>query len=157
MNELLLQALATFSAKLTDNDKLAAKFEPESGQPDDKLDQSYKCSKTGGEYTDGAGHVVKGFSVFSADIARYGEVIDGFTDWHGKYEAAVPPFAALVVRPKDDVRETHSTLYRLSQLKVKCCPTPAGKCCPPRPHACLARIYLDAGLDQRCRILSHSL
>ena len=101
MDELLLQALATFSAKLKDNDALYAIFEPEKGEPDDNLDQAYKMSKAGGEYTDGAGAVVKGVSVFSADIARYGDVIDGITDYHGKYEAAFPPFAALVVRPKN--------------------------------------------------------
>ena len=69
-----------------------------------------------GSYTDGDGALISGFEVFnqdttqevvdgkmhgSASLASYGKVIAGITDFHGKDQAAIPPFAALIVQPKD--------------------------------------------------------
>lgn len=60
-------------------------------------------------YKDEQGHVISGVSVFNkntehtASLAEYGEVIDGITDFHGEFQpAAFPPFAALIVQPKED-------------------------------------------------------
>ena len=117
----LLQALATVCAKLSDP-KLNAEFTPKVAPENDMLDQPYELSKQGGEYTGDAGwcpffvagKLISGYDIFNHDItptdtadgtaslAEYGEVIDGFTDFHGEFEPAYPPFAALIVQPKDD-------------------------------------------------------
>ena len=144
------------------------------------LDQPYELIKKGGEYTDDAGEVISGVSIFNKDtkttasIAEYGEVIDGITDFHAEFQAAFPPFAALIVQPKDEmeVRTPTRSPHPVSELCLvllrecrpsprlsrfptvrECFPPPAG----PHPHPRLARIYHDAGLHQRCRVLAHSL
>jgi len=72
----------------------------------------------------------------SASLASYGTVIDGFTDFHGEDQAAIPPFAALIVQPKVDetifswraVRQAvRSTIPQpgppaRSRLLKECCP-----------------------------------
>ena len=121
----LVQTLATVCAKLYDH-SLFTVFKPVGDAPvNDKLEQPYKLVKVGGEYneggtytggvyTDGEGARVSGYEIFnkvskgyptegaSASIASYGTVIDGFTDFHGEDQAAIPPFAALIVQPKDE-------------------------------------------------------
>ena len=119
----LVQTLATVCAKLYDH-SLFTVFEPVDAPVNGKLEQPYKLVKVGGEYneggtytggvyTDGEGARVSGYEIFnkvskgyptegaSASIASYGTVIDGFTDFHGEDQAAIPPFAALIVQPKD--------------------------------------------------------
>jgi len=93
---LLFQALATVCGTLM-SDELDAIFKPvpEDAEPDDKLDQPYQLKKRGGWTVDGE----SAMDVFKSKLASYGTVIDGITDWHGEYEAAVPPFAALIVQP----------------------------------------------------------
>ena len=124
----VLQALATVCAKLYD-DALFAAWTPTDGKPiDDQLAQAYELSKPGGQYklggkydtgkdgkpayTNGTGDVVEGVEIFNnstldgtygtASLASYGKVVGGFTDFHGKDQAAIPPFAALIVQPNDE-------------------------------------------------------
>ena len=104
----LLQTLATVCQKLYD-EELYTSFKPkDGGESNEKLDQPYELIKKGGEYTDDAGEVISGVSIFNKDtkttasIAEYGKVIDGITDFHGEFQAAFPPFAALIVQPKDE-------------------------------------------------------
>ena len=120
----LVQTLATVCAKLYDH-SLFTVFEPVDAPVNDKLEQPYKLVKAGGEYneggtyadgvyTNGPGALVSGYEIFNKDtspeahprgsssIASYGTVIDGFTDFHGEDQAAIPPFAALIVQPKDE-------------------------------------------------------
>mgnify|MGYP001409222593 CR=1 FL=1 len=114
----LVQTLATVCAKLYDH-SLFTVFEPVDAPVNGKLEQPYKLVKAGGEYkeggtyadgvyTNGEGALVSKYEIFnknikggSASIASYGTVIDGFTDFHGEDQAAIPPFAALIVQPKD--------------------------------------------------------
>ena len=157
--------------------------DPVNGLQANELDQLYELSKPGGQYspkggtyytgkdgkaayTNGTGDVIKGSDVFNhltkageyESLAQYGTVIDGITDFHGVDQAAFPPFAALVVQPKDETEvrsllpEDPSTRPPLPTER-ECCPPPAG----PHPHPRLAWICHGAGLDQRCRVLSHSL
>jgi hypothetical protein len=151
----LLQTLATVCQKLYD-DKLYAEFKPKDGESNDMLDQPYKLFKKGGEYTDEQGHVISGVSVFNnttekaASLAEFGEVKDGITDFHGEFQAAFPPFAALIVQPKDDpkavrapITQSHppenalppfSSPTQLREGGVRLCV--AG----PHPHPRLARV-----------------
>ena len=121
----IVQTLATVCQKIYDP-ALFTVFEPKDGEPDDQLNQSYEvvtksgAYKEGGvysaddsSYTGGEGALVSGYDIFNKDttqvvegkkcgsqsLAEYGTVIDGFTDFHG--EAWTPPFAALIVQPKD--------------------------------------------------------
>jgi len=126
----LLQALATVCAKLYDPALFAAWTPEDPKQPDNTaLDQAYVQSKPGGQYreggeytknggyTNGAEALVEGIQIFNKDttqerggkdyggtpsLAEYGEAADGFTDFHGKDQAAIPPFAAVVVKPNDE-------------------------------------------------------
>ena len=42
--------------------------------------------------------------LFREALKPYGAVMDGSVlDWHGKSEAAIPPFVALVVKPENGV------------------------------------------------------
>ena len=110
----LLRTLATVCNKLYD-EKLYAEFKPKDGESNNKLDQPYEVIK-GGEYKDNG---ISGYDIFnqdtkhkdtahdtkdkgSASLAEFGEVIDGITDFHGDFQPAFPPFAALIVQPKDD-------------------------------------------------------
>eukprot|EP00964_Phaeocystis_antarctica_P075077 scaffold46291_cov67-Phaeocystis_antarctica.AAC.6 len=178
----VVQTLATVCNKLYDP-ALFTVFKPKNGEPDDQLDQPYEmvtksgAYKEGGvysaddsSYTGGDGALVSGYDIFNKDttqvvegktcgsqsLAEYGTVIDGFTDFLG--EAWTPPFAALIVQPKDkkEVRASYPkpprTLPR-PPAERECCAPPAG----PHPHPRLARIYHDNGLGQRCRGHSHSL
>ena len=104
----LLQMLATVCQKLYD-EKLYAVLKPKDGaETNDMLDQPYTLFKKGGEYEDDTGKVISGYHIFNnnteltASLAEYGEVIDGITDFHDKFQPALPPFAALIVQPKDD-------------------------------------------------------
>ena len=110
----LLQALATVCAKLYDP-KLNAEFTPKVPPENDMLDQPYELSKKGGEYTvkpaikGGEDKVIKGHDIFNYDtddypsLAEYGKVIHhSFTDFHGEFGPASPPFAFLVAQPKAD-------------------------------------------------------
>ena len=124
----LVQTLATVCGKLHDH-SLYTVFKPADGsEPNKKLEQPYKLVKAGGEYkeggnytadgvyTNGKGALVSGYDVFNKDttqvvggkshgtasLASYGTVIDGFTDFHGEDQAAIPPFAALIVQPKNE-------------------------------------------------------
>ena len=95
----LLQTLATICVTI-DDPKLKAKYEPAKGPVDDNLDQPYKV-------TDGG---VGALDAFKSSLEPYGTVLDdSITDWHDELEAAIPPFAALVVQPKDEteVRTLH--------------------------------------------------
>ena len=171
----LLQTLATVCQKLYD-EKLYTSFKPKGGgESNEKLDQPFELIKKGGEYTDKAGDVISGVSIFNkgtettASIAEYGEVIDGITDFHGEFQAAFPPFAALIVQPKDETAVRSPTRghppclvvermllpppFLVSQLERVLSASVAG----PHPHPRLARVCHSVRLDQRCRVLSHSL
>ena len=190
----LVQTLATVCAKLYDP-ALYAAWTPADGKPiDDKLAQPYELSKEGGQYspkggtyhtgkdgkaayTNGTGDVIKGSDVFNhltkageyESLAQYGTVIDGITDFHRESQAFFPPFAALIVQPKDkkEVRArssrspprphpssllASSTVPRLPAER-ECCTPPAG----PYPHPRLARIYHVVRLGQRHGVLALSL
>ena len=180
----LLQTLATVCEKLYD-EKLHAEFKPKDGaESNEMLDQPYELSKKGGEYTDN-GHVISGYDIFNhntegntgtASLAEFGKVIDGFTDFHGEFQPAFPPFAALIVQPKDDPKAVRAPIIRshphsLVDKRMLCPPpflvshaTERGCVCAvrlcvagPHPHPRLARVYHGVRLDQRCRVLSHSL
>ena len=146
VEEPIVQTLATVCAKLYD-EALNAAWKPTDGsEPDKFLAQPYKLSKEGGQYkeggeytadgyTEGEGDLVSGYHVFNKDttvkgktcgyasLASYGTVIDGFTDFHGMNQAAIPPFAALVVQPNDETevraRSSRSPLppFLASQLR----------------------------------------
>ena len=98
-----------FNAKLNPDpkrDSLKAKYVPvDGGDPDDNLDQPYKLDRASG-VTDGSrtdGSIVTALDAFKSSLASYGTVIDGsITDFHGDFEVAIPPFAALVVQPKNE-------------------------------------------------------
>ena len=92
-------------------------------------------------------------------------MIDGITDFHGDLEVTVPPFAALVVQPKDK-KEVQTlpespTLSRLVERMLALYAfltererfPPAG----PHPRPRLARICHAVGLGQQYRDLSYSL
>ena len=132
----LVQTLATVCAKLYDHSLYTVfkPVEPVTDALKDKLEQPYELVKKGGQYkeggnytadgnyTDGDGANVSGFEIFnknttqvvggklhggSASLASYGKVIDGITEFHGAgYLAAIPPFAALIVQPKDEEVQT---------------------------------------------------
>ena len=161
----LVQTLATVCGKLHDH-SLYTVFKPADGsEPNKKLEQPYKLVKAGGEYkeggnytadgvyTNGKGALVSGYDVFNKDttqvvggkshgtasLASYGTVIDGFTDFHGEDQAAIPPFAALIVQPKDGtaVRTLPEAPYRsttpppvsltLSRLVERLSPPPVSR------------------------------
>ena len=163
----LVQTLATVCAKLYDH-SLYTVFKPVEPVTDalkDKLEQPYELVKKGGQYkeggnytadgnyTDGDGANVSGFKIFNknttqvvggkshgtASLASYGTVIDGFTDFHGEDQAAIPPFAALIVQPKDGtaVRTLPEAPYRsttpppvsltLSRLVERLSPPPVSR------------------------------
>jgi len=78
---------------------------------------TYYTGKDGkAAYTNGTGDVVEGVEIFNEDttkviegkpygtqsLASYGKVVAGFTDFYGMDQAAIPPFAALVVQPNDE-------------------------------------------------------
>ena len=181
----LLQMLATVCQKLYD-EKLYAEFKPKDGaESNDMLDQPYKLFKKGGEYKDDAGKAISGYDIFNHDtkhtdtahdtasLAEFGKVIDGITDFHGEFQAAFPPFAALIVQPKDEPKAVRAPITQShphflvdermlrpfsfpTQLREGVC---AVRLCVagPHPHPCLARVYHGVRLDQRCRVLSHSL
>ena len=125
----LLQTLATVCQKLYD-EKLYTSFKPKGGgESNEKLDQPFELIKKGGEYTDDAGEVISGVSIFNKDtkttasIAEYGKVIDGITDFHGEFQAAFPPFAALIVQPKDETAVRSPTRgHPPVSLLRECCP-----------------------------------
>ena len=127
----LVQTLATVCSKLYDAALYAAwkpkDVEKKPADVNNKLAQPYELSKEGGQYkeggeyytdkdkqyyTNGTGDVVEEVEIFNKDttqgtsygtpsLAQYGKVIDGITDFHGESQAAFPPFAALIVQPKD--------------------------------------------------------
>lgn len=127
----LLQALATVCAKLYDP-ALYAAWTPEDPTATKGLDQAYVQSKPGGQYreggeytknegknvyTNGTEALVEGIQIFNKDttqerggkdyggtpsLADYGKATHGFTDFHGTDQAAIPPFAAVVVEPHND-------------------------------------------------------
>ena len=66
-------------------------------EPNNNLDQAYKLDRASGETDLG----VTALENFTTALAPYGTVIDSITDWHDELEAAIPPFAALVVQPND--------------------------------------------------------
>ena len=128
----LLQALATVCAKLYDPALFAAWTPEDPTKPDNTaLDQAYVQSKPGGQYREGGVYdptsglytngpktqaLVEGIQIFNKDttqvngtkvsgtpsLADYGKVIAGLTDFHGTDQAAIPPFAALIVKPNDE-------------------------------------------------------
>jgi hypothetical protein len=89
---------------------------------------------------------------FDDAIKSYGTVIDGITDW--RLEDAIPPFAALVVKPEDGKASSaralpeappHDMYTRLQRPeRVECCLHPTGT----HPHLHLARIRSGVGLHQ---------
>ena len=98
----LLQTLATVCCTIEDampTKITLAKYEPSKvvdGHPDkvnDQLDQPYKVTDAGG---------VGALGAFTSSLASYGTVLDSIIDFHGDFEYTVPPFAALVVQPKDE-------------------------------------------------------
>jgi len=160
----LVQTLATVCRKLYDH-SLQTVFKPVEAPVNDKLEQPYELVKAGGEYneggtytangvyTNGKGALVSGYDIFNKDttqvvdgktcgtasLASYGKVIDGFTDFHGEDQAAIPPFAALIVQPKDGtaVRTLPEAPYRsttpppvsltLSRLVERLSPPPVSR------------------------------
>ena len=133
----LLQTLATVCQKLYD-EELYTSFKPKGGtESNEMLDQPYELIKKGGEYTDDAGDVISGVSIFNKDtkgtsgtasIAEYGEVIDGISDFHAEFQAAFPPFAALIVQPKDETAVRTPTRSHPPCLVVE-------RCCPLHPFS----------------------
>ena len=130
VDEPLLRTLATVCKKLYD-EKLYAEFKPKDGaESNDMLDQPYELIKKGGEYKDDAGKAISEYDIFnydikhtdtahdtkdksdkdSASLAEFGKVIDGFTDFHGDFQPAFPPFAALIVQPKDDPKAVRAPI-----------------------------------------------
>ena len=109
----LLQTLATVCQKLYD-EKLYAEFKPKDGESNNKLDQPYEVIK-GGEYKDNG---ISGYDIFNYNtdthpsLAEFGKVIDGITDFHGEFQPAFPPFAALIVQPKDEPKEVRAPIIR---------------------------------------------
>jgi len=123
----ILQTLATVCAKLYD-EALFAVWKPVESKPtkeeNKQLYQAYELSKHGGQYNEGGeykqleggkyeylngdGALVSKYDIFNkvtkrtASLASYGKVVGGFTDFHGVDQAAIPPFAALVVQPNDE-------------------------------------------------------
>ena len=95
----LLQTLATVCATIEENINKSlipiATYKPaDGGLVDDNLDQPI-------EVTNGGGGALDAFiSSFASKDVPY-KVIDGITDFHDGYEVSVPPFAALIVQPKD--------------------------------------------------------
>ena len=106
----LLQTLATVCQTLYDENLHTISKPKDGAESNEMLDQPYEMIKEGGEYTDDAGDVISGVSIFNNDtkltasVAEYGKVIDGITDFHGEFQAAYPPFAALIVQPKRTTR-----------------------------------------------------
>ena len=99
----LLQTLATFCAMI-ENQVFPgssppvgpiplAVYKPADGNPPDEyLDQPYTVTIGGGGALD----------IFNSSLMSWGTVIDGIVDFHDEFEVSVPPFAALVVQPKDE-------------------------------------------------------
>ena len=91
----LLQALATVCTTLSKPPPLMAVYTPkDNAENDDKLDQPYEVTPGG----------VGAAVAFKESLAPYGTVIDNITDWWGGFEATIPPFAALIVQPKDGTK-----------------------------------------------------
>ena len=171
----LVRTFATVCNKLYD-EKLYAEFKPkDSAESNDKLDQPYEVIK-GGEYKDNG---ISGYDIFNYNtdthpsLAEFGKVIDGITDFHGEFQPAFPPFAALIVQPKDEPKAVRAPVTQShphcpvdermlrpfsfpTQLREGVC---AVRLCVagPHPHPRLARVYHGVRLGQRCRVLSHSL
>ena len=99
----LLQTLATVCCTIEDampNKITLAVYEPKgeasasAGAADhfvvnDQLDQPFQVEDGG----------VGGLDAFKSSLASYGTVLDSIIDFHGDFEVAVPPFAALVIQP----------------------------------------------------------
>ena len=107
----LVQTLATVCSKLYD-EVLHAAWKPKDVN---KWAQPYELSKEVGIFNKDTTQVIKGLGPVieglgpgygtpygTASLAQYGTVIDGITDFHGEDQAAIPPFAALIVQPKDE-------------------------------------------------------
>ena len=157
----VVQTLATVCNKLYDP-ALFTVFKPKDGEPDDQLDQPYEmvtksgAYKEGGvysaddsSYTGGDRALVSGYDIFNKDttqvvdgktcgtasLASYGKVIDGFTDFHGEDQAAIPPFAALIVQPKNET----SPGWRVVRQAVR--PEPSHPLLKTsRPFSCLPTV-----------------
>ena len=95
----LLQTLATVCGTMdfAGNNTLKANYVPIDGEVNGELDQPYTLDRASGETDLG----VTALENFTTALAPYGTVIDSITDWHDELEAAIPPFAALVVQPND--------------------------------------------------------
>ena len=134
--------------------------EPVTDALKDKLEQPYELVKKGGQYKEGGNYtadgvytngeganraLVSGFEIFNknttqvvggkshgtASLASYGTVIDGFTDFHGEDQAAIPPFAALIVQPKVDDIETIFSWYRWRVVRQAVRSTTCSLALPP--------------------------
>ena len=89
-DKLLVQALATVCATIDESE--TAVYQPKDGDKvNNKFEQPYKV-------TDGG---VGALDAFTTALNPYGTVIDHILDFQDGFEAALPPFAALVVQPND--------------------------------------------------------
>ena len=157
----LVQTLATVCRKLYDH-SLQTVFKPVDAPVNDKLEQPYELVKAGGEYneggtytangvyTNGKGALVSGYDIFNKDttqvvdgktcgtasLASYGKVIDGFTDFHGEDQAAIPPFAALIVQPKNET----SPGWRVVRQAVRSEPSHRALLKTSPPFSCLPTV-----------------
>ena len=157
----LVQTLATVCRKLYDH-SLQTVFKPIEAPVNDKLEQPYELVKAGGEYneggtytangvyTNGKGALVSGYDIFNKDttqvvdgktcgtasLASYGKVIDGFTDFHGEDQAAIPPFAALIVQPKNET----SPGWRVVRQAVRSEPSHRALLKTSPPFSCLPTV-----------------
>ena len=160
----LVKTLATVCAKLYDHSLYTVfkPVEPVSGALKDKLEQPYELVKRGGQYKeggkytadgnyiDGDGANVSGIEIFNKDttqvvdgktcgtasLASYGKVIDGFTDFHGEDQAAIPPFAALIVQPKNET----SPGWRVVRQAVRSEPSHRALLKTSPPFSCLPTV-----------------
>ena len=125
VNGPLLQALATFCAMIenrefpTESGAVVgpiplAKYTPADGIPPNKdLDQPYKVTIGGGGALD----------IFNSSLMSWGTVIDGIVDFHDEFEVSVPPFAAIVVQPKDE-QEVYQPLPDRALIEAPLLPRP---------------------------------
>ena len=123
-DKLLVQALATVCATIDESE--TAVYQPKDGDKvNNKFEQPYKV-------TDGG---VGALDAFTTALNPYGTVIDHILDFQDGFEAALPPFAALVVQqnPKDEtevleVRTLHPAPHPVSELCLvllrECRPSP---------------------------------
>ena len=108
----LLQTLATACCTIEDampeHQIPNTEYVPVEGEVDDKLDQPYKVTIGGCGALDVFKSVFKDVFKSRSGKPDY-SVIDGITDFHDELEVAIPPFAALVVQPKDEMEvQTYS-------------------------------------------------